>query len=115
MGVVRREQKEKSKRKRDLLLTCHSFLYQGDSWEPLQVSAEFLKKLFSFLRVRPEYLDILFLFGAKAGAVEQSFSSFFSHCRPLSTGSCSYGEHLRSAPRWEDRWANWTAKTLDII
>ncbi|KAL4745151.1 hypothetical protein BDW72DRAFT_198914 [Aspergillus terricola var. indicus] len=72
------------------------FLHQYDSWGQLRVSAEFLKKLFSFLRVHPEYLDIVFLFAEKSGPVEQSFSSLFSHCRPLSTGNpadelmCSY-------------------------
>ncbi|KAL6234073.1 hypothetical protein BDW75DRAFT_251666 [Aspergillus navahoensis] len=73
-----------------------SFLHQYDSWGQLRVSAEFLKKLFSFLRVHPEYLDIVFLFAEKSGPVEQSFSSLFSHCRSLSTGNsaaepaCSY-------------------------
>ncbi|KAL4812940.1 hypothetical protein BDW67DRAFT_193159 [Aspergillus spinulosporus] len=72
------------------------FLYQYDSWGQLRLSAEFLKKLFSFLRVHPEYLDIVFLFAEKSGPVEQSFSSLFSHCRPLLTGNpaagprCSY-------------------------
>ncbi|KAL2822906.1 hypothetical protein BJX63DRAFT_1370 [Aspergillus granulosus] len=90
------------------------FLFQVTSWESLQVSPEFLKKLFSFLRVRPEFLDVVFLFGAKAGPVEQSFSSFFSHCRPLPRESatadlrCSYdigynikyaAAHGRSSPK----------------
>ncbi|KAL4974577.1 hypothetical protein BDW66DRAFT_167666 [Aspergillus desertorum] len=72
------------------------FLHQYHSWSPLRVSAEFLKKLFSFLRVHPEYLDIVFLFADRSEPVEQSFSSIFSHCRPLSTGNhagesaCSY-------------------------
>ncbi|KAL4761142.1 uncharacterized protein BDW70DRAFT_168212 [Aspergillus foveolatus] len=77
------------------------FLHQYDSWGQLRVSAEFLKKLFSFLRVHPGYLDIVFLFAEKSDPVEQSFSSLFSHCRPLSTGNpadelmCSYGENTR--------------------
>ncbi|KAL4904028.1 hypothetical protein BDW74DRAFT_185744 [Aspergillus multicolor] len=88
------------------------FLHQYDSWGQLQVSAEFLKKLFSFLRVHPEYLDIAFLFARKSGPVEQSFSSLFSHCRLLSVASaesaCSYdigynvkyvAAHGRSLPK----------------
>ncbi|CBF87360.1 uncharacterized protein ANIA_11210 [Aspergillus nidulans FGSC A4] len=85
------------------------FLYQYDSWGQLRVSAEFLKKLFSFLRVHPEYLDIVFLFAEKSGPVEQSYSSFFSHCRPLSSenlateSGCSYGENTQyPRPGWID-------------
>ncbi|KAL2820554.1 hypothetical protein BDW59DRAFT_174470 [Aspergillus cavernicola] len=72
------------------------FLYKPNSWAQLQVSAEFLRKLFTFLHVHPEFLDIVFLFGEKRGPVEQSFSSFFSHCRPRSIdhpvaeAACSY-------------------------
>ncbi|KAL4782537.1 hypothetical protein BJX76DRAFT_349272 [Aspergillus varians] len=90
------------------------FLFQDGSWDPLQISAEFLKRLFTFLRVHPAFLDIVFLFGAKAGPVEQSYSSCFSHCRPLVTEppaaglACSYdigynikyaAAHGRSVPK----------------
>jgi hypothetical protein len=64
------------------------------------VSAEFFKKLFSFLRVRPEFIDIVVLFGEKATPVEQAFSSFFSYCRPVANDGptsdlgCGYGEQI---------------------
>ncbi|KAL3469123.1 hypothetical protein BJX99DRAFT_252226 [Aspergillus californicus] len=68
------------------------FLHQTYSWGQLQVSADFLRKLFTFLCVRPEFLETVFLFGEKAGPVEQAFSSFFSHCRPLSSIDCAVAE-----------------------
>ena len=104
MGVVCRPANETG-----AYTDCRSFLYQYDSWGQLRVSAEFLKKLFSFLRVHPEYLDIVFLFAEKSGPVEQSYSSFFSHCRPLSSenlateSGCSYGENTQyPRPGWID-------------
>ncbi|KAL4801855.1 hypothetical protein BDV18DRAFT_164668 [Aspergillus unguis] len=70
------------------------FLRQGYSWGPLQMTAEFLKKLFTFVQVHPEYLDVVTLFSEKLGPVEQSFSSFFSHCWPdrsaVAESACSY-------------------------
>ncbi|KAL4883538.1 hypothetical protein BJY04DRAFT_216362 [Aspergillus karnatakaensis] len=69
------------------------FLHQKYSWGQLQVSAEFLKRLFTSLRVHPEFLEVLLLFGAKTKPDEQSFSAFFSHCRPLSNLPQGKGLH----------------------
>lgn len=58
------------------------------------MSEVFLKMLFTRLQVHPEFLEVLFLFSEKIGPVEESFGSFFSHCRPLNVMSpaCSYGK-----------------------
>ena len=80
-----------------------SFLHQNYSWGRLQVSETILRQLFTGLQVHPEFLEILFLFGEKIGPIEESFSSFCSHCRPAVTSlsssgpsspMCSYGMQL---------------------
>ncbi|OJJ39788.1 hypothetical protein ASPWEDRAFT_105628, partial [Aspergillus wentii DTO 134E9] len=91
-----------------------SFLHQRYSWSRLQVSETFLRQLFTLLKVHPDFLEIIFLFGEKIGPVEESFGSFFSHCRPQNVQNpfvepaCSYdigynikyaALHMRSFPK----------------
>lgn len=64
------------------------------------MSETFLRQLFTLLKVHPDFLEIIFLFGEKIGPVEESFGSFFSHCRPQNVQNpfvepaCSYGKGL---------------------
>ena len=77
------------------------------------MSENLLKKLFSRIQVHPNFLEILFLFGDKIGPVEESFSSFFSHCRPYNVDNpyieptCSYGTLSRFTKGTELNYARY--------
>jgi hypothetical protein len=50
--------------------------------------------------VHPDFVEVLMIFGEKLGPVEESFSTFFSHCHPqqgadpFSNAMCSYGKRV---------------------
>jgi hypothetical protein len=54
-----------------------SFLDQSYTWSRLQICQEHFKKLFTCLRVHPDFLDIVRVFGEKIKPVEEGFNSFF--------------------------------------
>ena len=75
-----------------------SFLRQNYTWSQLRISEELLRKLFTRLKVHPDFLEVLLSFGEKIGPVEESFGSFFSHCHRQQQENrhinmvCSYSE-----------------------
>ncbi|KAI9800578.1 MAG: hypothetical protein M1833_003236 [Piccolia ochrophora] len=68
--------------------TCRSasgrifYVTQSYTWSTLQISEEMFRQLRSSLGVNPRFLDIVQLFGEKAGPVEESHTSFFGHLSP---------------------------------
>jgi hypothetical protein len=62
------------------------------------ISEEHFRRLFSRLRVHPNFLDIVQLFSQKVGPVEEGFSSFFAETFPqgiqggnmMASKDCSY-------------------------
>jgi hypothetical protein len=76
-----------------------SFINQTYTWSRLEISEELLRKLFTRLRVHPDFLNVLHIFGEKVAPIEESYNYFFAHIHPeqtlhLSSQSntlCSYG------------------------
>ncbi|KAF2810478.1 uncharacterized protein BDZ99DRAFT_571050 [Mytilinidion resinicola] len=52
---------------------------QSFSWSRLKISEEGLKRLFTNLRVHPNFLDVVHVFGEKTEPVEETFLTFFYH------------------------------------
>ena len=56
---------------------CYSFLNQSYTWSRLEICEEHFRKLFTCLKIHPNFLDIVQLFSEKVRPVEEGFSSFF--------------------------------------
>jgi hypothetical protein len=56
---------------------CYSFLDQSYTWSRLEICEEHFRKLFTCLKVHPNFLDIVQLFSEKVRPVEEGFSGFF--------------------------------------
>ncbi|PVH75485.1 hypothetical protein DL98DRAFT_536503 [Cadophora sp. DSE1049] len=56
------------------------FLNQSYTWSRLQICEEHFRKLFTCLKVHPDFLDIVQVFGEKVRPLEESFNGFFSNC-----------------------------------
>ncbi|CAG8972104.1 hypothetical protein HYALB_00011236 [Hymenoscyphus albidus] len=65
---------------------------QEHSWSQLLVTEELFRKLKTALKVHPEFLDVVHVFGEKITASEESFTAFFSHLspEPSSLPGCDY-------------------------
>ncbi|CAI6290374.1 unnamed protein product [Periconia digitata] len=63
------------------------FINQRFSWSRLYISEEHFRRLFTFLRVHPNFLDTVFLFSAKIGPEEEGYSSFFVDNDPSEAGN----------------------------
>ncbi|KAH8708494.1 hypothetical protein GQ44DRAFT_463058 [Phaeosphaeriaceae sp. PMI808] len=71
------------------------FINQSYTWSRMCISEEHFRRLFTRLAVHPSFLDIVYLFGAKVGPVEESFSSLFVDISPQPL-------HSRQTPTSED-------------
>ncbi|OWP00039.1 hypothetical protein B2J93_8610 [Marssonina coronariae] len=58
------------------------YLVQAFSWSRLLVSEDHCRKLLTYLKVHPAFLDILHTSGEKIGPVEESFAAQFARISP---------------------------------
>lgn len=68
-------------------LIVPSFLNQSYTWSRLQISEEHFRKLFTCLKVHPNFLDIVYVFREKVRPLEESFSGFFINRNDQGVGS----------------------------
>ena len=74
-----------------------SYMYQTYTWSPFEITESLFSALISYLNPYPTFLDIVQIFGEKAGPVEESFTLYFENFIPNSDDelrgdqSCSFG------------------------
>ncbi|KAI9788754.1 MAG: hypothetical protein M1816_006611 [Peltula sp. TS41687] len=72
------------------------FIRQSYTWSRLLISEEIFRRLFTRLKVHPDFLDVVHIFGEKVGPVEESFSAFFAQLSPQPSITTAIGENVHS-------------------
>jgi hypothetical protein len=84
----------------------YSFLDQSYTWSRLQICEEHFRKLFTCLKVHPNFLDIVHVFFEKVRPVEESFNGFFIN---------HSDQHVRGSPAVNNQDSSYSMRLFSSL